>query len=165
MWNFDPLVYRGQTICQMEMRGMEERDYIPLIAENMQITPELCAEILRAPYWDSQAVFEALEVLGMEVPLFDGDEPFKYSCDEEAREAAKCMDCGKDTQQIGEYYMLHNQVWYTIAAKTCGRGMLCLGCVESRLGRPLVSADFKRGVPINEGFFPRSDRFLDRIGE
>ena len=51
-----------------------------------------------------------------------------------------CIDCGIDTDKIGEYYMLRDEVWN--AAVPEERGMLCIGCVEARLHRRLTSADF-----------------------
>ena len=164
MWHFDPLTWRIQQYCELEMRGMEEREYIPLLAEEMQVDENLMADILKAPYWDSSVACSAMTVLGVEVPAYEDDKPYRYSCEEEAREAAACLDCHVDTQQIGEYYMLTNQVWYSVTKRTCGRGMLCLGCVENRLGRTLMPDDFRTGVPINEGYFPRSERFVDRMG-
>jgi hypothetical protein len=57
-----------------------------------------------------------------------------------------CMDCRVDTEKNGEYYMLHNELWYSINHKY--RGKLCLLCVERRLGRDITSADFL-DAPIN----------------
>lgn len=52
----------------------------------------------------------------------------------------KCKDCGVDTARIGEHYMLKDSVWYSAYAHE--RGMLCIGCLEKRLGRQLTKADF-----------------------
>lgn len=164
MLNFDPVSYRVQIYCELEMRGMEEREYIPLIAEDMGIREEVLARCLRAPYWDSQVCFSSMRVLGVEVPSYETDEEFRLT-DEDREVAFLCMDCGVNTQEINEYYMLQNDLWYDITSHTCGRGMLCLGCVEHRLERQLEPVDFRKGVPVNEGFFPQSERFLDRIGK
>jgi hypothetical protein len=58
-----------------------------------------------------------------------------------------CMDCSKDTYASEEYYMLWYKVWRSINYKM--DGMLCLNCVEKRLGRELTSKDFSK-APINE---------------
>lgn len=58
-----------------------------------------------------------------------------------------CMDCTKDTYESEEYYMLWYRVWRSINYKI--EGMLCLICVEKRLGRGLTGADFSK-APINE---------------
>jgi hypothetical protein len=67
-----------------------------------------------------------------------------------------CLDCGVDTLAIGEYYVLHNHIW-PIAPDG---GMLCIGCVEERIGRRLTAADFT-AAPVNT--FPgRGRRLRDR---
>lgn len=74
-----------------------------------------------------------------------------------------CMDCGTDTNESKEYYTLLDQVW--LEANPDDFGMLCIGCVETRLGRMLTRADFDLSAPINHGVFGRSDRMLNRLGE
>lgn len=51
-----------------------------------------------------------------------------------------CMDCDVDTGKIGEHYMLIDATWNQI--HDSNKGMLCIGCVETRLGRPLTKSDF-----------------------
>jgi hypothetical protein len=51
----------------------------------------------------------------------------------------RCVDCGEDKN--GEYYMVANEVWATSGLAPNG-GMLCLACLERRIGRLLVSRDF-----------------------
>lgn len=59
-----------------------------------------------------------------------------------------CLDCQVDTSHKGirEYYMVHNHVWReafkTEFHKKREPGMLCLGCLETRLGRMLTAFDF-----------------------
>jgi hypothetical protein len=50
-----------------------------------------------------------------------------------------CADCSVNTERIKEYYMA---VW--LAAHAPLFGMLCIGCLEARLGRQLVLDDFPR---------------------
>jgi hypothetical protein len=52
------------------------------------------------------------------------------------------MGCGWDTIHLREYpYMLHDGLW---AQASRGKaGMLCIGCVEGRLGRKLMPDDFE----------------------
>lgn len=55
-----------------------------------------------------------------------------------------CVDCHVDTEAICEFFHVHDDVW---AAATAGRGVpegnvLCIGCVEARLGRQLTARDF-----------------------
>lgn len=73
-----------------------------------------------------------------------------------------CLDCGVNTMAIDEYYMVEGDLWRLATRGTDGAGMLCLGCLEARIGFPLVASDFI-DAPINKGFFPRSPRFLSRL--
>jgi len=56
--------------------------------------------------------------------------------------------------------MVTDEVWN--AAWPTGRGMLCIGCLEDRLGRQLTSDDFT-DAPINQGVFGYSERLRQRL--
>lgn len=58
-----------------------------------------------------------------------------------ARRNAKwnCVDCGQDTKY--EHYFVHGEVWF-VEAGMPERGMLCIKCLESRIGRRLKASDF-----------------------
>jgi hypothetical protein len=77
----------------------------------------------------------------------------------------ECMDCKINTRLIEEYYTLKDKTWLT--ANPRDHGMLCIGCVEQRLGRALTQEDFRMEVPINilelNDRFPKSARLIDRI--
>ena len=62
------------------------------------------------------------------------------------------MDCGKNTFH-GDYYMVRDELWMSAVGKQ--EGMLCLGCLEGRIGRPLVADDFPP-LPINDWWFERN---------
>lgn len=72
-----------------------------------------------------------------------------------------CVDCGVDTSEINEYYMVTDAVW---RATGLGKrdGMLCIGCLETRLNRRLAPQDFPP-FPINSGFFAQSTRLRERL--
>jgi hypothetical protein len=61
-----------------------------------------------------------------------------------------CADCGIGTIRIGEWYMVHDAVWEQAWAgrrkswhgKVPGQEILCIGCLEIRLGRTLTAFDF-----------------------
>jgi hypothetical protein len=54
----------------------------------------------------------------------------------------RCVDCGKDTGgETGEYYMVRDDIWAASGLAPHG-GMLCLACLERRIGRPLTGRDF-----------------------
>lgn len=61
-------------------------------------------------------------------------------------EGFECLDCNVNTSEIGEYYMVKDELWYSVVQD--GNGMLCFSCLERRIGRPLVITDFT-GAPIN----------------
>lgn len=69
--------------------------------------------------------------------------------DYDDREPYKCLDCQVDTSQrtgISEYYMVLHRLWSSVVLTS---GMLCIGCLEKRLGRKLKPADFLP-CPLNE---------------
>lgn len=58
-----------------------------------------------------------------------------------------CQDCPIDIG-FDNYYMVHDSLWKQ--AHPNGSGMLCLPCLEKRVGRRLVMSDFTNAV-INRG--------------
>lgn len=56
-----------------------------------------------------------------------------------------CMDCPEDTLG-GDYYMIHKELWDRVHWSPFG--MLCLPCLEQRVGRRLKLTDFT-DAPIN----------------
>jgi len=85
----------------------------------------------------------------------------------------ECTDCGKNTSKINEYYMVHDSVWGAANMETNAAfeqgltnirrpdGMLCVGCLENRLGRQLTPADFT-DAEVNR--WRASDRLKSRQG-
>jgi hypothetical protein len=71
-----------------------------------------------------------------------------------------CVDC-IDTDRIDEFYMVTQQLWDEAGAKG---GMLCIGCLEKRLGRELNTHDFIEAL-INSTQFRRSARLRDRMAK
>lgn len=67
--------------------------------------------------------------------------------------AFACQDCPKDTLG-GDYYMINNELWSRVHPNQAG--MLCLPCLEKRVGRRLQLSDFT-DAPINSD--PRIARF------
>lgn len=72
-----------------------------------------------------------------------------------------CVDCKFDTRH-DEYYMVHDAVWAAAGQPQNDGGMLCIGCLEKRLGRQLTREDFPNR-PINMGIFPQSQRLQERL--
>jgi hypothetical protein len=81
------------------------------------------------------------------------------------RTSFACADCGVCTLAIGEYYMVEDTLWEQAWAGRQRQGpeLLCIGCLEARIGRSLVAGDFKR-VPLNDPEGPEiSTRMQDRL--
>ena len=87
--------------------------------------------------------------------MYDDDQ----NCEDEM-ENFICLDCGVNTDEIGEYYMLTSEVWKEAVPDLTG--MLCINCVELRLGRQLWPEDFM-DAPPNVMFSIMSARLLARF--
>jgi hypothetical protein len=68
----------------------------------------------------------------------------------------QCVDCGLGTRTAHEYpYMVCDEVWELAwvgrrkSWSAPGMEVLCIGCLEARLGRRLTRADFT-GAPCND---------------
>lgn len=70
-----------------------------------------------------------------------------------------CNDCKVDTHDIQEYYSVYDAICHEATKDT--KIMLCIGCLENRLGRQLNKDDFT-DYPINYVFL-QSDRLIDRL--
>lgn len=92
---------------------------------------------------------------------------------ERIRRACACRDCGKH----GGLFMLKSKLWREVAPECpvvlnsigdpdLRHFMLCIRCVEGRLGRRLVSGDFMPGVPCNDVvfYFARKVKVEDFVG-
>lgn len=86
-----------------------------------------------------------------------------YDCTPLDEQMFRCMDCGVCTNCNGEYYMVHDEIWYS-AITVMDRGhMLCIGCLEQRLGKLLTKDDFT-DAPVNSMWLEwGSTRLKDRL--
>ena len=66
-----------------------------------------------------------------------------------------CLDCGEHTGL--EHFYVHLSVWNSVMDSEVG--MICVGCLEARLGRLLVPSDFT-DAHINN---PRRNAMTDRL--
>lgn len=72
-----------------------------------------------------------------------------------------CIECNINTSDIQEYYMIQDYLWKQVNPQI--NGMLCIGCVETKLGRTLISTDFP-SYPVNQiGVFLKSERLINRL--
>jgi hypothetical protein len=74
----------------------------------------------------------------------------------------RCIDCRHEVTFVipDEFFMVHDALW--LQANPAGDGKLCVGCLESRIGRRLTPADFIDS-PINRRFGAMTDRLKSRI--
>ena len=76
-----------------------------------------------------------------------------------------CQDCGHDTKLIRERYMVRESIWESAIWERGPATMLCVGCLEARLGRRLGHEDFIN-CPLNygDGMIERhSQRLIHRL--
>jgi hypothetical protein len=63
-----------------------------------------------------------------------------------------CLDCGRNAFEGNEnFYSLKNRPWRKLVPREQRHGMICKVCIERRLGRPLVSEDFKSAIDDQSG--------------
>ncbi len=72
-----------------------------------------------------------------------------------------CLDCQINTLEAYEYYMVHDHVWSQTGLKK-NDGMLCISCLENRIGRTLNSKDFTNALINTSSFYPASSKLKDR---
>lgn len=89
------------------------------------------------------------------------EEQIKRPTDDEL-ELLICMECGANTVEIQEYYMLQDHLWESIVPEHYRIGALCVECFEWFLGRELVSTDFTE-APVNY-IGEKSERLTHRLG-
>lgn len=75
----------------------------------------------------------------------------------------ECLDCEVNTLDIGEYYMVNDHVWKTLASLRQDDGMLCIGCLEKRIGRTLTNEDFTDCLLNDSGNYGQSERLQLRL--
>jgi hypothetical protein len=86
-------------------------------------------------------------------------ESYKFSLEEIARH--KCLDCGVNVIETGDYCMVRNEIW----RDTFGldwEDNLCIACIEKRLGHRLTAHDLNFGFTPNVEGYPKSDALSER---
>lgn len=74
----------------------------------------------------------------------------------------KCRGCGILTNKIGEHYYIDSRLW--LQANRQHNGMMCIGCVEARIGRSLTPKDFIPCPLHNPKKYFLSTRLKNRLG-
>lgn len=101
-------------------------------------------------YWWDEDEDEATEADA----VIDEDRGYKWV---DCSEWYLCKDCDVDTADIDEYVMIDEALWESCIteeerenpSEERNRLMLCVGCIEKRLGRKLTSHDFPTDIPLN----------------
>lgn len=76
----------------------------------------------------------------------------------------ECVDCSINTLFENEYYMVHDHVWSGEAGMDSDGGMLCIGCLEVRIGRNLDGDDFTDcRLNRSPSIYDKSVRLQDRL--
>jgi hypothetical protein len=88
-----------------------------------------------------------------------------------------CLDCNRELaptdDRLAEWFAVTDETWVAtgLPLHTMERGNLCVGCLEARLGRRLVPADFS-DAKINDlnirdtdyAWSYRTPRLINRLG-
>lgn len=69
-----------------------------------------------------------------------------------------CEDCSASA----DYYMVTDELWSAATARTSA-GTLCIACLEDRVGRRLVRADFPSNISVNQVDGPWSEAMTPRL--
>ncbi len=78
----------------------------------------------------------------------------------ESKFTIQCADCSMNL--LMEWFMVHDSIWAETGLRSNG-GCLCVGCLETRIGRQLRPDDFP-SLPVNRPDEITSDRLLGRLG-
>jgi hypothetical protein len=78
-----------------------------------------------------------------------------------SRKKFLCLDCDEDTGKMHEHYFVHTDLWLKAVGSKIG--MLCVECLEKRIGRMLNSSDFPDVTINNPRFEAKSNRLLERM--
>lgn len=118
------------------------------------------AELVKKNDWDIISINEKTviheDVNGETITYFD----YAVAEAERSKDSPfECIDCGLNTMYAGEYYMVNDAIW---DAHVGSGGMLCIGCLENRMGRILNSNDFT-SAPINSINQMKSERLINRL--
>lgn len=78
-----------------------------------------------------------------------------------------CADCGTGTVRLGEWYMVMPEVWEQAWRERRkpwhaveGQEILCIACLEQRIGRTLMAGDFIPDLQVND---PNKGNISDRL--
>jgi hypothetical protein len=100
-----------------------------------------CRGVLADMGLDEEAIKMCLVCLELQGGYCDCEVILNVIAITEPRLDRNCADCGND---YDEYYFVRDEIWKSCGA---GRALLCIGCLEMRLGHELCRRDFKPASP------------------
>jgi hypothetical protein len=130
---------------------------IEVRAETQEEADEAALAAFQCSDDDHDAGYYQYEPLGLPPPWNEHD---FVDYDPEIDCRFRCVDCEKDTSNSGEYYAVDDKVW-AASGLAPNDGMLCLTCLEQRIGRELNVEDFTAMVPSLEAW---ERHFAERAG-
>jgi hypothetical protein len=140
-----PLSYEGRRLASLLNRAIHGR--LPITADirfelhHFLAAPLRSNESIDQRHYDMalhrQKLIALLERYGQRI--------------KQRRPRFRCVDCGKDTNKSGEYYMVRDEVWAASKIAPHG-GMLCLRCLERRIGREVNGQDFTAMCPSRKAW-------------
>jgi len=74
----------------------------------------------------------------------------------------KCIDCGVNVIEIGDYCMIASEIWED-QFKLGWDDNMCIACAETRLGRMLKPDELEFGLTPPVKGYPKSELLLSRI--
>lgn len=78
-----------------------------------------------------------------------------------SRKKFLCQDCQIDTGKNNEFYFIKTELWLSVMPTI--NGMLCIGCLENRLGRQLTATDFTSASINSPQHGQKSLQLLNRL--
>lgn len=64
-------------------------------------------------------------------------------------------------RRIGEHYFIHTDLWLSAVGSIYG--MLCVDCLEKRLGRQLTHEDFPTNIVNSPKYEKKSQKLMNRL--
>lgn len=127
--------------------------------KQVSIDPERLDQLLFAEYMLARFFEHGVEEWEGFEKAFNVDDDDELT--EEDLAAFDCLDCDVNTLENDEYYMIQFDMWKRIHPDN--DGMLCIGCLEKRLGRELIAADFIDAPVNNLDSGIKSERLINRL--
>jgi hypothetical protein len=85
------------------------------------------------------------------------------TCDDCVKEVTPYDEYGRPVEGGWEWYMVRSEIWEAAGHGRKPPRILCIGCLEARIGRRLTPEDFS-DLEINRAGWTSTERLIDRLG-